>query len=190
MMQVRISTQPTRLSTHTQAAILEQRSQRAQVQITGTPAQPRISQGLGTLTIDNYPCRAARGLKSSADFLQDMAQKGLQATQEAISQYVQTGDRLAQISSPSNTVVQMVTDQNTSRMQPMSINLAHVPLPDISYQMRTTRIDWTPAQLRYQVQSARVQGNYTPGAVDTQVTQYADVDIQAVDSGSHISLSA
>lgn len=190
MMQVRISSQPTRLSIYTRAATLEQRSQRAQVQITNTPAQQQISQGLGALTIDNYPCRAARGLKNSADFLRDMAQKGMQATQEAISQYVQSGDRLAQISNPANSVAQMVTDRNTSRMQPLSINVGHVPLPDISYRMRPTRIDWTPAQLRYQVQPARVQGNYTPGTVDTQVTQYADLDIQIADSGIQINLSA
>lgn len=190
MMQVRISSQPTRLSIHTRAATLEQRSQRAQVRITSTPAQPQISQGSGTLTIDSYPCREARGLKNSADFLRDMAQKGLQATQEAISQYVQTGDRLSQISNPSNTVVQMVTDRNTSRMQPLSINLAHVPSPDISYRMNPTRIDWIPAQLRYQVQPARVQGNYIPGAVETQVAQYAETNVQVADSDNHINLSA
>ena len=187
-MQVRISTQPTRLTTTTQPASLDQRSQRAQVQVRTTEAQADIQQRTGRLRIDSYACRAARGLKNSADVTRDISQKGLLAVQETVSQYVQGGNRLAQISSPANSIAQLVANRNAGQMQPLSIAWGSLPLPDISYEMTPTRTDWSTAQIDYQVQPAQLQGSYTPGAVDTRVAQYASIDIQVAGTGNNVNV--
>ena len=186
MIQVRISTQPTRLATTTHSAALNMHSRQAQVQMKTTDAQVDIQQGSGELTIDCSACRAARGFLSPEELIRDIAQKGQQAAQEATAQYVQDGNRLAQISNPGNTVAQLATDHNTSRMQPLSINLAATPPPEISYQPAPTRVSWSPSQLRYQVQPADIKGTYTPGEVDTQVTQYASINIRSTQSSNFL----
>ena len=188
MIQVRISTQPTRLATTTRSASLNMHSRQAQVQMKTTDAQVDIQQGSGELTIDSSACRAARGYQDSTGFTREIAQKGQQAAQQAASDYVQQGNQLSQISNPSNTVVQFVTGRAQQQMQPISITLASVPPPEISYQPTPTHVSWTPSQLSYQVQPAEIKGTYTPGEVDTRVSQYASIDIRTAEGGSSVDL--
>ena len=83
MIQMRISTQPTRLATTTTPASLNMHSRPARVQMKTTDAQVDIQQGSGELTIDCSACRAARGFLSPEELIRDIAQKGQQAAQEA-----------------------------------------------------------------------------------------------------------
>ena len=190
MMQVRISTQPTLLSTQTRPASLDLQSQRAQVRISRQNAQLDIQLSEVRLTVDNSACRAARGIYDSAGFSDQMAQQGQQAAQAAVSQYVQTGNRLARIGSPGNTVVQMVTDRNTAQTQPVYIGWGYVPKPDIRFDVQPLSMNWSAPQLAYQVQPADVTGTYTGGEVDIQVAQYADIDIQVAEAQSAVHLLA
>jgi hypothetical protein len=190
MMQLRISTDPTRLSMQTRPAALDLRSRRAQVQISAAPAQLNVQQSEIRLTVDNSACREARGLYSSAGFSDQMAQKGQQAAQTAVSQYVQTGNRLAQISSSANTVVQMIADSNPAQTQPVSIGWGFVPTPEVRFDVQPLAMNWSKPQLRYQAQPADVTGTYTRGEVDIQVAQYADIDIQVAEAQSAVHLFA
>ena len=171
---------------NTRPASLELQSRPAQVQVSRSDAQADIQSAPGTLTIDTSGCRAARGFRSPSEMAGYVAQQGLQGVQNAVSEYVQIGNRLAQISNPGNSVVQICTDRNTSQLQPLSITWAAVPLPEIHYEPSPLRIDWSAGQLRYQVQPSEVTGSYSSGEVDIQVAQYADLDIQAIDSGSRV----
>lgn len=186
MIQIQISTQPTRLETSTQPAALNMQSQGAQLDITTAAATVEISQSQGTLTIDSYPCRAAIGLLNATDMIGNFAQMGLQAAQELTAQYVQDGNRLADITSGASTVAQLADEHTTP--QSLDINLAPVPLPDISYRMTPAQISWNPAQIHFQTQPSRLQGDYTPGNVDTRVSQYASIDIQVTDTGNNVNL--
>ena len=190
MMQVRISTQPTRLATTTRPTTLEMHSQRAQVRIETEPAQLDIQQPEVRLSVDNSACRAARGLYDSAGFADQMAQQGREGLQNAIAQYVQAGNRLAQIDSPANTVAQMVADRNTDRLQPFSLDWGFVPRPEIRFDIQPLAMDWSEPQLDYRVQPADVTGTYTRGEVDIQVAQYADIDIQAAEAQNTLNLRA
>ena len=190
MMQVQISTQPTRLALQTRNASLDQRSQRAQLRISRQNAQVDVQQSEVRLTVDNSACRAARGLYDSAGFSDQMAQQGQQGAQTAVSQYVQTGNRLARIGSPGNTVVQMVTDRNTAQTQPVSIGWGFVPRPEVRFDVQPLAMNWSAPQLDYQVQPADVTGTYTRGEVDVRVAQYADIDIQVAEAQSAVHLLA
>ena len=186
MIQVRVSAQPTRLATTTRSATLNLQSRQAQVRIKTTDAQIDIQQGAGELTIDSSACRAAIGLLSPADLSRDIAQKGRQATRKAIAQDVQDGNRLAKISNPGNTVVQLAVAHTTSQQQQLSITLAAIPPPEISYQPTPTQVSWSPAQISYQVQPAEARGTYTPGEVDTQMDQYANINIRTAESSNFL----
>ena len=190
MMQVRISTQPTMLSLQTRPAALDLRSQRAQMKISTELAQLDVQQSAVRLNVDNSACREARGLYDSSAFSDRMAQQGREGLQNAIAQYVQTGNRLAEISSPANTVVQLVTDRNMNQMQPFSIDWGFVPKPDIRFDIQPQEMAWSEPQLRYQVQPDDVMGTYTRGEVDIQVAQYADIDIRVAEAQSAVHLLA
>ncbi len=190
MMKVQISTQPTRLSTQTRPASLDLRNQRAQLRISRENAQMEIQQSEVRLTVDNSACRAARGIYGVAGFSDQMAQQGQQGAQTAVSQYVQTGNRLARISSPGNTVVQMVTDRNTAQTQPVSLGWGFVPRPEVRFDVQPLAMNWSAPQLDYQVQPADVTGTYTRGEVDIRVAQYADIDIQVAEAQSAVHLIA
>lgn len=190
MMQVRISTQPTLLSTQTRPASLDLRSQRSQVRISRQNAQVDVQQSEARLSVDNSACRAARGIYDSAGFSDQMAQQGQQAAQAAVSQYVQTGNRLARISSPANTVVQMVADRNTAQTQPFSLGWGFVPRPEVRFDVQPLAMNWSAPQLDYQVQPADLTGTYTRGEVDIQVAQYADIGIQVAETQSAVHLLA
>ena len=190
MMRVRISTQPTRLATTTRPATLDMHSQRAQVRIETEPAQLDIQQPEVRLSVDNSTCREARGLYDSAGFSDQMAQQGREGLQNSIAQYVQAGNRLAQIGSPANTVAQMVADRNTDRLQPFSLDWGFVPRPEIRFDVQPLAMDWSEPRLDVQVQPADVTGTYTRGEVDIQVAQYADIDIQAAEAQNTLNLRA
>lgn len=190
MMQVRISTQPTLLSLQTRPAVLDLRSRRAQMKISTEPTQLDVQQSEVRLSVDNSACREARGLYDSSAFSDRMAQQGRDGLQNAIAQYVQTGNRLAQINSPANTVVQMVTDRNMNQMQPFSIGWGFVPKPDIRFDVQPLTMNWSDGQLRYQVAPADVTGMYTRGEVDIRVAQYADIDIHVAAAQSGLKLQA
>ena len=187
-MQVRISTQPMQLSTQTRPASLDLRSQRAQMRISRQNAQVDIQQSEVRLSVDNSACRAARGIYGVAGFADQMAQQGREGAQTAVSQYVQTGNRLARISSPANTVVQMVTDRNTAQTQPFSLGWGFVPRPEIRFDLQPLAMNWSTPQLDFQVQSSDVTGTYTRGEVDARVAQYAAITIQVVEAGSQVNV--
>lgn len=186
MMQLRISTQPTMLSLQSRPAALDLRSQQAQVRISRQNAQMDVQQSEVRLSVDNSACRAARGIYDSAGFSDQMAQKGRQAAQAAVSQYVQTGNRLAEISSPANTVVQMVTDRNAAQTQLVSIGWGFVPKVEVRFDVQPLAMKWSAPQLRFQVQPSDVTGTYTRGEVDMRVSQYAEIDIQVADAQSTV----
>ena len=190
MMQVRISTQPTRLALQTRDAFLDQRSQRAQIRISRQNAQVDVQQSEVRLSVESSACRAARGIYDSAGFSDQMAQQGREGLRNAIAQYVQTGNRLARISSSANTIAQILADRNLDQTQPVSIGWGFVPRPEIRFEVQPLAMNWSEPQLNYQVQSADVTGTYTPGEVDIRVAQYADIDIQVAEAQSAVHLLA
>ena len=190
MLQVRISTRPTLLSLHSQPATLELRSRRAEVQTSSTPARLAVRQSEVRLTVDNSACREALGLYDVAGFSAMVARQGAEAAQQAVAQYVQDGNQLAQISSSANTVVQMLTDRNTAQTQPVSIGWGFVPTPEIRFDVQPLAMDCSAPQLNVQVAPADVTGIYTRGEVDIRVAQYADIDIQVAEAQGAVHLLA
>lgn len=190
MIQVRISTQPIRTETSTQRAVQNLQSPSAQLDISTQAATVEISQPQGVLTIDNYPCRSAIGLLNSADMIAGFAQQGQQAAQEVTARYVQDGNRMADdIRDGSPSTVAQIADERSMPPQ-LDITLAHVPLPDISYQASPVQISWTPARLNQSAQANPVRSDYTAGRVDTRVVQYASINITTAQSSNLIDVQS
>lgn len=188
MLQVLISTTPARIGLDIQPTRLNLESRRAQAEISSTPAQVSFRQPQGTLTVDNYPSRAALGIRSAADMTAGFAQLGQEAAQELTAQYVADGNRLADISNAANTVPQLADERSTAPQY--SITWAYVPPPEISYQMNPAEISWSPARIDYRVQPGSLQINVSAGSVDFRIEQYAGIEIRTAERGNFIDLKS
>ncbi|NMC31977.1 MAG: hypothetical protein GYA36_05885 [Veillonellaceae bacterium] len=188
MLQVRISTQPMVLSMQSRPATLELQSRRSEVQIASEPARLNVQPSEVRLTVDNSAGRQALGLYDAAGFSAQVAQQGAEAAQQAVAQYVQNGNRLAQISSSASSVAQLSTDQTASRLQATSITWTYKPPPEVRFDVTPLALEWSEPQLRYQVQPADLSGSYTPGEVDIRLAQYANIDIQVAEAQSAVHL--
>lgn len=179
MLRINISTQPIRLDYTTKNAQLNLQTTQPKVQIETTPATLEIHQPQGELTIDQTPCRYSIGFKNIADFARDFAALGRQTAMDTIARISQEGDQLARIENNSNAIADISANSTVTEVP--DITYAYIPLPDIHYQANQVQINPTYGKVDITPQLGTIQGDYQPGSVDIQVTQYPSIEISTVD---------
>ena len=179
MLQLNIMSQPIRLEYNIQNAQLNLQTTPPKVEMETIPPRLEISQPLGELTIDSTAYYYSIGLKNIADFAQDNAALGREATLEAIASTVEEGNRLAQITNPSNVIADLAFESHFSKR--LEIDWAPIAAPSIRYQANPANIEVIRGKLNYNPQPGIVQGDYQPGKVDIRVSQYPSVEISTVD---------
>ena len=179
MLQINISTQPTRLDYTIQNAKLILQSPPPKVETETTAATLEIRQPRGELTIDSYPCRYSIGLKNNADFARDNAALGRQTVMNAIARIAQEGTQYARIESKSDAFADIAA--NASFSEAPGLTLAHIEAPDIHYQANPVQFNATLGKLNGTIQPSPVQGDYQPGGVEFRVAQYPSIQFSTVD---------
>jgi len=179
MLQIQISTQPTRLDYTLRKAQLNLQSPPPKVQTETTPATLEIRQPWGELTIDTTPCRYSIGFKNNTDFARDNASLGKQAVMDGIARITQEGTRYAQIESKSDAFVDIAANSGISEAP--GITLGHIEAPDIHYQANPVQYNATAGSLDGSILPSAVQGDYQPGSIDIRVTQYSSIEFSTVD---------
>ena len=179
MLRLNISTQPIRLSYTTQNAQLTLQSSRPKVQMETTAATLEIRQPRGELTIDQTSLRYSIGLKNNVDFARDNAALGRQTAMDAIARITEEGDQLARIESKSDALADIAADSTFSEVP--EFTWAPIAAPDIHYQANPVQLNGTAGKVNFTIQPGTVQGNYKPGSLDIQVTQYPSIEISVVD---------
>lgn len=179
MLQINISTQPTRLDYIVRNAQLNLQSPPPKVQTETTPATLEIRQPRGELTIDSYPCRYSIGLKNNADFARDNAALARQSVMNGIARIAQEGTQYARIESKSDAIADIAANSGFSEVP--GLTLAPIAAPDIQYQANPVQFNATLGKLNGTIQPSPVQGDYQPGSVDFRVTQYPSIEFSTVD---------
>lgn len=179
MLRINITTQPIRLDYTINNAKLDLQTTQAKVQLETTAATVEIRQSQGELTIDQYPCRYAIGLKNIADLARDFAALGRQTVMDTIGRLAQEGDQLARIQNKSNAIADIAASSTVSEVP--DITYAYIPLPNIHYQANPVQFNPKDGKVNLTLQRGTVQGDYQPGSVDIQVTQYPSIEISTVD---------
>ena len=179
MLQININTQPIRLEYNIQNAKLNLQSTPSKVQMETTLATVEIRQPQGELTIDQTPCRYSIGLKNIADFARNNAILGRQTAMDTIARIAQEGDQLARIERKTNAIADIAANSTVSEVP--DITYAHIALPDIHYQANPVQFNPTDGKVDLTLHHGTVQGNYQPGSVDIQITQYPSIEISTVD---------
>lgn len=179
MLRINITTQPIHMSVSTQNAQSNLHTTLPAVRQETTAATLEIRQPRGELTIDMTPCRYSIGLKNNTDFARDNAAFARQTAKETVDRIVQEGNQLAQIETKADAIVDIAASSTIAREQ--GITLIRIAAPEIHYKANPVQLNPTPGKVNYTFQPATVQGNYQPGSVDIQVSQYPSIEISTVD---------
>ena len=180
MLQLQISTQPTRLVYSSHNAQPNPKTTQPLLTMETKPPLLEIHQPHGELTIDSTPCRSALGFKTNADFARDNAQYGQETALKTIGKIAQEGDRLSAIQNKANTIANIAAD-NSRHTEIPRVTLNYVPLPQITYQAKPVEFNLDEGKVSYKLIPGTVQGDYQPAGIDFQVNQYAKVEYSTVD---------
>lgn len=179
MLQLNIATQTIRLEYNLQNAQLNLQTTPPMVEMESIPPRLEISQPRGELTIDSTSYYYSVGLKNMTDFGRDNAALGRKVALEAIAATVEEGNRLAQITKPTNIIADLAFESRFSKR--LELDWAPIAAPEIRYHENSPQIDVIRGKVNYSPQPGTVDGNYQPGKVDIRVTQYPSVEISTVD---------
>lgn len=179
MLQLNMTSHPIRLDYNLQNAQLNLQTTPPKVEMETIPPRLEIRQPRGELTIDSTAYYYSIGLKNITDFGRDNAAYGRQEALKAIAATVEEGNRLAQITNPSNVIADLAFESRFSRR--LEIDWAPIAAPIIRYQANPAQIEVIRGKVNYNPQPGIVQGDYQPGKVDIRVTQYPSIDISTVD---------
>lgn len=179
MLQLNMKSYPIRLEYTIQNARLDMKTHLPKVEMENIRPQLQISQPSGKLTIDSTDYYHSIGIKTRAALSQENADRGKKAVLEGIAAIVEKGNRLAQISSPSNAIADMAFESRFKGKGELSFE--PIVAPSIHYEASPAQIEVIPGKINYNLVRGRVDADYQPGKVDIQVTQYPRLDISIVD---------
>lgn len=179
MLQLNITSHPIRLDYNLQNAQLNLKTTPPKVDMETTLPRVEIRQPRGELIIDSTAYYYSIGRKNIADLSRDNASLGRQAVLEAIAATVEEGNRLAQITNPSNVIADLAFESRFSRKGELSWE--PIAAPEISYRSNPAQIEVIPGIVSYSPNNGIIDGEYVPGKVDIQVAQYPSVEISVVD---------
>lgn len=179
MLSINITTQPMKMQFGTQQASLDITNAIAQVQLETPAAKLDIHQSSGELTIDQTPCRYARGIKNMMAFNRDNAQAGRESAVAAVGRIAEDGNRLGRIQSKENVIANMAADSMVP--EPAEITWAYVPMPEIHYTPKAPQINLTEGKVTNSSQPGKVQGDYRPAQVNINVAQYPSITMWVSD---------
>lgn len=179
MLQINMTTRPTRLGYSIQNSQLNLHTTQSELKMETTAATLEIRQPRGELTIDQTPCRYSIGLKNNADFARDNAALGHQTVMDGIARIVEEGYQLAQIENKSNAIAKIAADSTHTEIP--SLTWAHIDSPEIHYQASPVQFNPIAGEVNYTLQPGTVQVDYHPGSVDIRVTQYPNLEMSTVD---------
>lgn len=161
--QVKLRTTPPQLKITRQRNGLSIKTQRSQIQISSRAMRQSIMTMKGTLQLMN-----------------EYAQKGLEAAQEATRRYVEIGNQMADIAH--NVTVPQI--YKSSFIPNIETAMTFIPQtgPDITFTPASVEINYTPDDLNFDWLITPVEGEYIPYNVDTSLAVKPDVEIEYIGS--------
>ncbi|HWR06979.1 DUF6470 family protein [Sporomusa sp.] len=173
---IEITTERSYLGIKTTPPVMTMESQAATLEI----RQPR-----GELEIDYTPLRASYGIKDPAEFSRDCAEYGRQAGLEAVGRIAQEGDRMAAIESGEAAIPNIAADTNSPPAP--EITWAHLEKPIVNYIVHPPEFTFVAGHLTINVQPGTVDCDYHPGTINLRVVQYPSIRMWTTDTAIDLS---
>lgn len=173
MLVLNVATDSMKIEMNSQKASLNLDITEPQIQIETEAARLEISQSKGQLQIDSTAFRSSYGIKNWQSFSRDNAQTARSIGLEAIGSKVDEGNRMAQIESKQDVIVEIAVDSSF----PALGELAWTPLekPEIHYKVNRPQISFTDGSFDLTLQRGHVQSEFQPGKVTISVAQYPSI---------------
>ena len=173
MLRLNIEQQPAKLALAITNASLTMRTQRPRLEMETKAAVVEIRQPRGRLEIDQYPCRAAYGLKTLTDRTRDMVKAAHRAALEAIAKTAADGDRMAHIEKEKNVIAKLAAEASVAEQ--LEVGLVPIPPPEIRYHIRPPEYQVTPASVNIRYYPGKLNEQYNRGAVNVSLAQYQSI---------------
>lgn len=168
-----VTTEPIKIELSSQKASLNLHTTSPKVKIQTEAARLEIRQPKGDLQIDSTAFRNSYGIKSWRSFIQDNAQEAKNIGLAEIAEIVEEGNRMGQIASGEDAVVEIATDS----CYPPIGELTWAPLvkPEIHYQANRPQIRYIDGSFDLKLERGNVQTEFQPGKVNVSVAQYPSI---------------
>lgn len=186
---LKISTTPISLSMSSQRARLESEVPDPQVGIDVTSGQLQMRSENIKVNIDTFEARQNQGFRTAKGLMQEAAQRGQEAAQEATAQYARIGNQLSQIQN-GVTVADVMKNYTFPAPSFSKVEVAPHVGPDISWQPGKLDMQYTPAKVDYTPDVGTKRARYVPGELNINVEQYPKVDIEYVGEPLYVPPSA
>lgn len=168
-----VATEPIKIDMNTQKAFINLHTTLPKIQIEAEAAKLEIRQPKGELQIDSTAFRSSYGIKNWQSFHQDNAQEARNIGLEAVGRIAEEGNRMGQIASGENAVVEIAADSCNSPVS--ELTWAPLEKPEVHYTANQPQIRFIDGSLNITVERGNVQTNFQPGKVNVSVAQYPSI---------------
>ncbi|HWR45787.1 DUF6470 family protein [Sporomusa sp.] len=180
MIRLNISQQYAKIEMTTERPYLGIKTTSPKISMETQAAKLEIRQPRGELEIDNRPFRASYGIKDHSEFLRDRAELGRQTALEAVGRIAEEGDRMAAIESGEAAIANIAADANSPPVP--EITWAPLEKPIIQYIAHKPEFTPVKGNLTINIQPGTVDYDYRPGEVNIRMAQYPSITMWTTDS--------
>ncbi|NLM61368.1 MAG: hypothetical protein GX193_04740 [Clostridiales bacterium] len=188
MQLLKITTIPIKIKIDVVMARLKLSQKPAQAEQRTLNARLRMNREDIKVHIDTYPFRKNLGLLKFKDFARKAAERGKEATVQAMSRYAELGNKLA------------MAHKGVSVAQAAYESPITVPPPETAYQPGAGAIlswsgpqldtEFDPPQVEMDWDIGKAELEYIPGKLEIEIEQYPDIKIEYLGSPSYVPPSA
>jgi len=152
---------------------------KGELELSQPKAELQVESELPKVIIDQYECFAEAGLKNSTDLMKDISQWSQKCLMEAIANYNQEGDMMAQIEKGGNPMP-MIAENGAFPMYDFNIDFIPKSRPKIDI-IGSLNIEWDIKKpiINYEARKPVIGFEY--GKVDISMRQWPNIEINYVD---------
>lgn len=173
---LQISTTPTRWNLQVSHAHLEYSIDKGSVDPNTKTGYFTIENEPTQIRIDSTDFRESLGLSSAFSSAREAAELGKQAAQEAIARYAEIGNQLKKIYRGVSVADAFYGEMSFHKQY--SIAVAKPAPVEISWTEPHFEMQYTPAEVTFDVRNAKVGFEFVPGKLAFNITQYPKVEIE------------
>lgn len=159
-----------------------------QVDISQQPAQLNMRSQNIQIRMDSSDLRHSLGFRTEMARALEGAQKGRQAVPQAMADYVQMGNQMAQIQNHT-TIGQIIQQRMLQQPTTQTVFLPGAPT-QISWDPNQLDVDYQPGDLNFDWKTMRSIMEYVPGRFRMDILQYPKIQIEYLGEPMYVPPSA
>lgn len=186
---LRMTSTPIKISMTSQKARLESSLPNPQVNMVTTQGRFRMRTKNIKVNIDTFHARESTGMRTARGLMRDSAEAGRQDAIEAMAQYAEIGNQMAQIHKGAN-LADIMYHQKMVRNTTTGLKFIPEEGPDISWEPNSLELEYIPGEVQFTPNVDYERSNYIPGELLINVEQYPKLEIEYVGDPIYTPLSA